>query len=82
MRIFLTGFMVLISCWANAQELSSPPNTYKFTLEEAINFALDSSYNAINAKRDIARCIMSTGSNLNMHTMKRIYTHSLCMIAG
>ncbi|MAN27631.1 TolC family protein [Mesonia sp.] len=54
MRIFLTGFMVLISCWANAQELSSPPNTYKFTLEEAINFALDSSYNAINAKRDIA----------------------------
>ena len=54
MRIFLSGFMVLVSCWANAQELSSPPNTYKFTLEEAINFALDSSYNAINAKRDIA----------------------------
>ena len=54
MKIFLSGLMVLISCWANAQELPTPPNTYKFTLEEAINFALDSSYNAINAKRDIA----------------------------
>ncbi len=54
MRIFLSGLLVMISCWANAQELSTPPDTYNFTLQEAINFALDSSYTAINAKRDIA----------------------------
>lgn len=30
---------------------------YQFTLEEAINFALDSNYTAINSRRDIAKAI-------------------------
>jgi outer membrane protein TolC len=30
---------------------------YRFTLEEAVNFALDSNYMAINARRDIAKAI-------------------------
>ncbi|NQX77371.1 TolC family protein [Gilvibacter sp.] len=37
----------------NAQE----EQAYRFTLEEAITFALDSNYTAINARRDIARAI-------------------------
>ncbi len=37
---------------SNAQEKS-----YSFTLQEAITFALDSSYTAINARRDIAKAI-------------------------
>jgi outer membrane protein TolC len=31
--------------------------TYQFTLEEAISFALDSNYTALNSRRDIARAI-------------------------
>ena len=31
--------------------------TYEFTLEEAITFALDSSYSAINSRRDVAKAI-------------------------
>ena len=37
---------------SNAQEKS-----YSFTLQEAITFALDSNYTAINARRDIAKAI-------------------------
>lgn len=33
------------------------PKTYEFTLEEAISFALDSNYTAINSRRDIAKAI-------------------------
>jgi outer membrane protein TolC len=37
-----------------AQETTSPKESYTFSLYEAVNFALDSSYTAINARRDIA----------------------------
>ena len=33
---------------------TEPPKSYEFTLQEAINFAIDSSYATINARRDIA----------------------------
>ncbi|MAP81815.1 MAG: transporter [Aequorivita sp.] len=36
---------------------SQTSETYRFTLQEAITFALDSNYTAINARRDIAKAI-------------------------
>lgn len=35
----------------------SQDKTYSFSLEEAVSFALDSNYTALNAKRDIAKAI-------------------------
>ncbi|MEL6810133.1 MAG: TolC family protein [Bacteroidota bacterium] len=37
--------------------LAQSPKSYNFTLEEAISFALDSNYTAINARRDIAKAL-------------------------
>lgn len=51
MKIRLSCFLLLFSCILQAQETKE---NYKFSLKEAITFALDSSYTAINAKRDIA----------------------------
>ncbi len=42
---------------ANSQQVSTTPENYSFTLEEAIDFALDNNYQAINAKRDIAKAL-------------------------
>ncbi len=42
---------------ANSQELQETPNSYSFTLEEAINFALENNYQAINSKRDIVKAL-------------------------
>lgn len=42
---------------ANSQELQQTPVDYSFTLEEAIDFALKNNYQAINAKRDIAKAL-------------------------
>jgi outer membrane protein TolC len=33
------------------------PKSYSFSLEEAVNYALDSSYTAINARRDVAKAL-------------------------
>jgi len=41
---------------ANSQQTTTPAN-YSFTLEEAINFALDNNYQAINAQRDIVKAL-------------------------
>lgn len=50
MHRFFTLILVLFStCSLFAQEEKS----YQFSLEEAIRFATDSSYNAINARRDV-----------------------------
>lgn len=50
MHKFFTLILVLFStCSLFAQEEKS----YQFSLEEAIRFATDSSYNAINARRDV-----------------------------
>ena len=52
-KIFILLPMVLMatSSWAQSQK------NYSFSLEEAITFALDSNYTAINARRDIAKAI-------------------------
>ncbi|MCM4168027.1 hypothetical protein KCTC52924_01150 [Arenibacter antarcticus] len=48
MRNSLTILLVLFVSWANAQE-----QTYNFTLQQAIEFALENNYSAINADRDL-----------------------------
>jgi outer membrane protein TolC len=45
---FLALLMLLTVTWSYAQE-----QTYCFTLEEAINFAIENNYGAINADRDL-----------------------------
>ncbi len=45
---FLALLMLFIASWSYAQE-----QTYSFTLEEAINFAIENNYGAINADRDL-----------------------------
>lgn len=52
-KVFILLGFVLISSVGIAQQ----NQTYKFTLEQAIDFALDSNYTAINARRDIAIAI-------------------------
>lgn len=52
MKKALPLLLLLIASCAFSQE-TKPSKTYQFTLQEAIDFALDSSYNAINARRDI-----------------------------
>lgn len=52
MKKALPLLLLLIASYAFSQE-TKPSKTYQFTLQEAIDFALDSSYNAINARRDI-----------------------------
>lgn len=47
-RIILTG-LLFVSAFGFAQERKS----YSFSLDEAITFAIDSNYTAINAKRDV-----------------------------
>lgn len=54
MKQIVTFCLVLCTCITQAQELAK---SYTFTLEEAIQFALDSSYTAINAKRDITKAM-------------------------
>lgn len=51
MKHFIILIIVLVSAFAKAQT----PKT--FTLEEAVTYALDSNYTAINARRDIAKAI-------------------------
>ncbi|MBL4664080.1 MAG: TolC family protein [Flavobacteriaceae bacterium] len=52
-KIFILLPIVLIatSTWAQSQK------NYTFSLEEAITFALDSNFTAINARRDVAKAI-------------------------
>jgi outer membrane protein TolC len=45
---FLALLMLFTTTWSYAQE-----QTYSFTLEEAINYALENNYGAINADRDL-----------------------------
>lgn len=55
MKFKLTVFIFFVSVGLFAQK--NQQKTYHFTLQEAINFALDSSYTAINARRDIAKAL-------------------------
>lgn len=52
-KVFILLGFVLISSVGMAQQNQK----YKFTLEQAVDFALDSNYTAINARRDIAIAI-------------------------
>ncbi len=52
-KLFILIGFVFISNFGYAQQ----DQKYKFTLEQAVNFALDSNYTAINARRDIAMAI-------------------------
>ncbi len=52
-RIFILLPLVFLATGSLAQSQKN----YSFSLEEAISFALDSNYTAINARRDIAKAI-------------------------
>lgn len=55
MKYGITFIMLMVFSFCSAQETQQ--KTYHFTLQEAIDFALDSSYSAINARRDIAKAL-------------------------
>jgi len=50
-------FTILIFLSISSSGLSQVGNSYQFTLEEAIHFAIDSNYTAVNARRDVAAAI-------------------------
>ena len=57
-KVFILLGFVFLSTLGIAQNSNLNKNhKYQFTLEQAINFALDSNYTAINARRDIAIAI-------------------------
>ncbi|GGX24738.1 TolC family protein [Aquimarina muelleri] len=47
----------LITTTISAQQEPPASSTYSFTLEEAIDFALENSYQSINARRDVAKAL-------------------------
>ncbi|MFL1894186.1 TolC family protein [Aquimarina sp. 2-A2] len=49
--------LLLVALPTVAQEPQPTSAVYSFTLEEAIDFALENNYKAINARRDVARAI-------------------------
>ncbi|MCW9038281.1 MULTISPECIES: TolC family protein [Altibacter] len=51
--LFILPAFLLLHTFGSAQQ----SETYSFNLQEAITFALDSNYTAINARRDIAKAI-------------------------
>ena len=68
--------LLLISAVSFAQERS-----YSFSLEEAVTFALDSNYTALNARRDIAKAIKqkweTTASGLPQISANVSYNNNL-----
>lgn len=52
MKQFVIALVLIASLTATSQE-----KRYSFSLEEAVTFALDSNYTALNARRDIAKAI-------------------------
>jgi outer membrane protein TolC len=54
--LFIWVFSVLAFAKAYSQQITNP-ESYSFTLEEAINYGLENNYQAINAKRDIAKAL-------------------------
>ncbi|SDG89493.1 TolC family protein [Psychroflexus sediminis] len=53
MRKLILGLLLFTFLGLSAQN-TEPPKSYEFTLQEAIDFAIDSSYATINARRDVA----------------------------
>ncbi len=54
LRLFYLGWLFTTITWAQ-QPPTSPE--YSFTLDEAIEFALENSYQSINARRDVAKAL-------------------------
>lgn len=54
--LYVWVFSVLAFAKAHSQQTSTQ-DSYSFTLEEAINYGLENNYQAINAKRDIAKAL-------------------------
>ncbi len=54
MNKMIIGLLLLCAFSSFAQESEPKPKQYEFTLQEAIDFAIDSSYATINARRDVA----------------------------
>ena len=54
MNRMIIGLLLLCTFSSFAQESEPKPKQYEFTLQEAIDFAIDSSYATINARRDVA----------------------------
>ncbi|MBZ9787371.1 TolC family protein [Psychroflexus sp. CAK57W] len=53
MKKISLGLLLFTFLGLSAQQ-TEPPKSYEFTLQEAIDFAIDSSYATINARRDVA----------------------------
>lgn len=53
MKYFLLTYLIFVSTLTFSQEQKS----YSFSLEEAINFAIDSNYTAINSRRDVVAAL-------------------------
>ncbi len=49
-NLFIAFFLTSIISWSQEKE-------YSFSLEEAVTFALDSSYTALNSRRDVAKAL-------------------------
>lgn len=50
----MTKFFATLSLFVCSLGITAQNSSYAFSLEEAISFALDSSYTALNARRDVA----------------------------
>ena len=53
----MTNKIILLCFLAATMVSKAQEKSYSFSLEEAITFALDSSYTAINSRRDVAKAI-------------------------
>jgi len=56
-RIKYSAVILMLFAFAKANSQQTQPNNYSFTLEEAVNFALENNYQAINSKRDIVKAL-------------------------
>lgn len=57
-RLPLLAWIFIVFAFAKAYPQQSPPlETNSFSLQEAIDYGLDNNYQAINAKRDIAKAL-------------------------
>lgn len=69
--------LLLLTCTTFAQQ----PRAYSFSLEEAVAFAIDSNYTAINARRDIAKALKqkweTTATGLPQVSADVSYTNNL-----
>ncbi len=56
-NLWLLCLVWLLTTTISAQETPANSSTYSFTMDEAIAFALENSYQSINARRDVAKAL-------------------------